>query len=324
MSSLGAPYHLRTNKAIDRDIFFELLSKLQLPNNIKDYEYISLGGPMLEDLRTLHQSLGMKSLNSLEKNSATLSRQEFNKPFNCINCIKASTYEFINEFNPKAQNIIWLDYTGPSWRAQFNECHSLISKLNEYDILKITLNANPEVLSGKYDDEKLSSFKEKAAGPYTSENLSPNDITLMDRLAITLAGIIETVSQSALDLIEGLTLKPLTLFRYIDGRHQMLTITCIILPSQQDKAFKQLLEASMLTDWPHLAKNWKDIHEIAVPDLTPREKQAINQLLPLERGKINPDELPFKLHKNKAKNQKSLENYVKYYRYIPNFQRLAT
>ena len=212
MSGTSIPYHLRTNKAIDRDIFFELLGRLKLPETIQNYNYISLGGPMLEDLRLLHQRMNMNKLTSLEKDSAVLTRQEFNKPYSCISCKKSSTNEYINQLNPSSPSIIWLDYTKTNWSTQFQECHTLLSKLNVFDVIKISLNANPDSLDGKEATDKLQSFHKKADGPYTSNNIIENDVILMDKLALTLAGIIETVSQSALDLNEGLTLKLLTLF----------------------------------------------------------------------------------------------------------------
>lgn len=322
MSGGNLPYHLRTNKAVDRDIFFELLSRLKLPHPIQDYQYITLGGPMLEDLKQLHHRLGLENLKSLEKDDSVLSRQKYNKPFNCIECTKSSTEEFIQNFEPQAPCIIWLDYTAPSWRTQFEECHSLIGKLEPYDIIKITLNANPDSLGTERSaEEKLERFKQKAGGPYTCQNLTANDVSTMTGLPATLAGIIETVSQSALDMLEELTLKPLTLFRYIDST-QMLTLSCIVLPVDEG-LYEELLENSKLNNWPHLTKDWADIHEITVPSLTIKEQQAINQFLPLGNRTLNPGDLPFAVHANPTINKRLLDNYIKYYRYIPNFHRLA-
>ena len=104
----------------------------------------------------------------------------------------------------------------------------------------------------------------------------------------------------------------------------MLTITGIVLEQDKENEFEEKIKASKLHDWPLFSANWQDIHEIAVPDLTPREKLAINQFLPLkEDDSIDPSKLKFKINRNEIKNQRALNNYVKYYRYIPNFQRLA-
>lgn len=323
MSGSGIPYHLRTNKAIDRDLFFELLNHLELESKITDYQYISLGGPMLEDMRILHQRLGLENLISIEKDASVITRQEFNKPFQCITAENKSTRVFIDDFTSNQESVVWLDYTNTAWRAQFEECHTLIQKLGPYDILKITVNANPDCVKDENGDVSLDKFMQKASSPYTSENLIENDIMTLDRLAQTLADIFETVADSALDAEPDLELKPLSLFRYIDGRHQMLTVSGIVYDCNLENDFDDFISRSKLDDWPHFSGSWQNIHEIAVPDLTTREKLAINQLLPATGHTINANDLPFKLHKNSVKNQKIIDNYIKYYRYIPNFQRLA-
>ena len=45
------PYHLRTNKAVDRLLLVELLRVLEA--NGGPFSYYSLGGPFLEDLRVM-------------------------------------------------------------------------------------------------------------------------------------------------------------------------------------------------------------------------------------------------------------------------------
>lgn len=163
MSGSSLPYHLRTNKAIDRRIFFDLLANISpiLPRKIQQYKYISMGGPMLEDHHLLHHELGMSKLESIEKDAAALSRQNFNKPFGCISCLHKDTGGFIRDYNESEPVIIWLDYTAPKWSSQFIECADLLKNLNAFDILKVTFNANPYVLK-KENKSSSQVFKEKA------------------------------------------------------------------------------------------------------------------------------------------------------------------
>ncbi|MDN3700490.1 hypothetical protein QWY96_05565 [Vibrio artabrorum] len=115
MSGGSIPYHLRTNKAIERRIFFDLLGNLALGRDLKNYKYISLGGPMLADHQALHHELGLTKLVSIERDSAVLTRQDFNKPYSCIECWEGSTSDYINNFNEDDPVIIWLDYTDTKW-----------------------------------------------------------------------------------------------------------------------------------------------------------------------------------------------------------------
>ncbi len=325
MSGGSIPYHLRTNKAIDRQIFFEILNQLKLPEKIQKYKYISLGGPMLEDHHILHHSLGITNLESLERDTSVFSRQNFNKNYGCISCRNTTIESFINEFNRNESTVIWLDYTDTSWAQQFTECHDILEKLDEYDIFKVTFNANPDALvdSSGMGKDKVDVFKKKSACKFLNENITKNDVEPMDRFASTICGIFQTVADSALDFGDDLSLHPVTIFRYIDNKHQMLSITGIILKKTGPQNIKALLNDSHLDVQPHICSSWNDIHEINVPDLTFRERFEINKLLPISENEIDVDALPFRLDSNGKRAKKAIDNYVKYYRYIPNFQRLA-
>lgn len=319
MSGSDLPYHLRQNKTVDRDIFFNLLANLELPNKLTDYSYIGLGGPMLEDFRILHQSLGLTKLESIEKDPATFSRQKFNRPYACINCEKLSTSEYIDNFDRMEPTVFWLDYTQSNWQSQFNDVHSLLSKMDAYDVLKLTLNANPDTLKveGK---SKIEVFFEKAGGVFTSRNIRQNDVNVMPRFAKTLADIIYTVTQSALNLSPDLTFFPLLLFRYIDNRHHMLTITGIVMPYDEGDS-SRFVEELGLSQWGELSGDWHDIREIAMPDLTSGERLFLNSMLPNDLENFDYESLPFKFHRRPDKNKQILDNYFKYYRFSPSFQR---
>jgi hypothetical protein len=61
-------YHLRTNKAVERLLFIELLRRLDraLSRPIAQYKYVGLGGPYLEDFNLLHATFGNNEMTSLE------------------------------------------------------------------------------------------------------------------------------------------------------------------------------------------------------------------------------------------------------------------
>lgn len=322
--SNSVPYHLRTNKSIDRQIFFEILTQLILPKKIQQYRYVSMGGAMLEDHHTLHNSLGLLKLLSLERNDAVLSRQDFNKNYNCIDCAKSTTKDFIQNFHSTESNIIWLDYTDTSWASQFLECYELLSKLVENDIFKVTFNANPDALYDSNDSslDKLNIFKKRASSRFVNENITINDVSVMDRFATTICEIFQAITASAAEP-DDYCFYPITIFRYIDNRHQMLSITGIMLNKNSANTITELLNKSHLDIQPHICKSWSDIHSINVPDLTHRERFELNRLLPLN-SEIDSSKLPFKIDANKTKSDQALANYAKYYRYIPNFQKLAT
>lgn len=314
------PYHLRTNKAIDRQIFFEILALLELPRKIQDYEYISLGGPMLEDHHVLHNNFGLTKLKSIEVDSAIFSRQNFNKNFKCVECTKGRLGDFIEKFERSQETVFWLDYTNTDWAEQFNEIYSLLTKLLPHDIVKITLNANPDSLKNSNNRTNFEEFKFRADSRFLNLNINENDIQTMDRMASTLSKILGTVVDAALEDLSMYAFRPISIFRYIDNRQQMLTVTGLIL--EKDQEITQMLKDSHLNLKQHISNTWESVHEISVPDLTSKERAAINQHLP--DGDLDEiiKSLQFQLDSNKKKSEKMLKNYVKYYRYIPTFHKV--
>lgn len=337
MNGSSLPYHLRTNKAIDRKIFFDLLGHLSsvLPQKIQEYKYVSLGGPMLEDHHILHHELGMTKLYSIEKDSAALSRQAYNKPFACIECIEGTTKDYIQDFDEAEPVIIWLDFTKPSWGAQFTECSDLLDKLKVYDVLKVTFNANPDVLNNDSAKTELQIFKDKANHPMVSENITENDVKTMPNLASTISTTFKAIAERSLS-VQNLVLFPLLQFRYVDDRHQMLTITGIVLNEEDEEQeqeqgqeshsiFAEKLSSHLsVVNWPYLNSDWDIVEEINVPDLTVRERYELDRRLPISDGPVHLGDLPFRLDRNDVKSQKMLDNYIKYYRYIPRFLRVAS
>jgi hypothetical protein len=309
------PYHLRTNKAIDRRIFFEALIALYLDKNIREYNYVSLGGPMLEDHKILHQEYGFNNLFSLEKDKDTLARQEFNKPFSCIECKQESAHDFVVRFNPKKDesSIIWFDFTDTDWNSQFNDCETLLENLKEFDIFKVTFNANPDALRASACSENIvDSFKSKSYQKVLSENLNENDLSTMDKLAKTLSSMFHNLCQASLN-DAGLEFVPIVQFRYIDNRHHMYTIAGIIMNSGERPEFKNSSQDNLNS---LLSCDWNTIHEINVPDLTVKERIEINQHLPLNYA-------PNGLVSSVKIKTKQIDQYRKYYRFIPHFQRTA-
>ena len=153
MSGGNVSYNLRPNKSVERQLFIELLSKICLSENQDNSVYVSLGGPQLEDHKTIHQLLGFRNLVSIESDQVVYDRQLFNLRPSSVICKKQTTGDFIKDFDDFAADynakrfIVWLDYASANKRYdQLVEYQTLLSKLQADDILKITMNANLDTL----------------------------------------------------------------------------------------------------------------------------------------------------------------------------------
>ncbi|MAE33747.1 MAG: hypothetical protein CMH97_00560 [Oceanospirillaceae bacterium] len=319
--SASVPYHLRTNKAIDRSVFFDFLSHFRFDHPIQDYKYFSLGGPTLEDHHALHKLFGLTKLFSIERDASVYSRQVFNKSYNCINCEEGDLGKFIDGFERDSSTVFWLDYTDTQWSKQLIEFSTLVSKLDSFDVVKLTINANPDAING-IDKEKLKGFRQKAGGKYFNENVLHTHISAMPKFAEVLVDMIQAAADDALLCCDDIDFFPVNVFRYIDNKHQMLSVTGIILPTDSD--INEYFSDSHADVKDYISTSWRDIQEIGVPDLSPRERHEIEKLLPINEENIDKviEELPFRLNKNQRKSKDIVIKYAKYYRHIPSFHKV--
>ncbi|MGG5890704.1 O-methyltransferase [Falsiroseomonas sp. HC035] len=150
------PYRLRPNKAVDRELFLSLLTRLAPALSLEGHHYIGLGGPFLEDFRLVHGRLGLTNMTCVEAEKRVHKRQLFNKPIPSITCVHATLDDYLDENDFEAPVIVWFDYTDPKkLTTQIERFARTIGTAPVGSVLRVTLNAHPETL-GKPDPGELS------------------------------------------------------------------------------------------------------------------------------------------------------------------------
>ncbi|WP_099302785.1 O-methyltransferase [Bacillus sp. Marseille-P3800] len=327
MSGSNLPYHLRLSKNLERSLFIEFLSKIQMKIDISKYQYIGFGAVHMEDFKSLHASFNINKMTSIEYDENTYKRQLFNKPLGCIELLNCTSADFIDDFHPSIEEktIIWLDYASPDIGQQLIEFKNIINKLGENDICKITLNANPTTLDNeeaknailaKKKHIRLELFKEKAHEFYPLSIL-PDDMTRA-KYPNVLMQALKLSAESSLQEDTDFSFKPVTSFVYQDSSHPMLTLTGIKVRENNNP----LDDNGAISDWDVFNPNWCNPINLLLPDLTTREKQLIDQNLPLQEN-ININALfEYYFDKKPTDSSKMLENYSKYYRHYPTFNKV--
>ncbi|MBD5801476.1 hypothetical protein AZOA_08910 [Azoarcus sp. Aa7] len=334
MSGANVPYHMRQNKSVDRMLFIDLLTRLNRYIPIPDYRYVSFGAAFLEDFKLLHSHFGLRSMLSIEMDEQAFLRQTFNLPLRCIQNFRQKSGDFIDRYNSETPTIIWLDYaSAKELREQLQEIQALVVKLRVGDVLKVTLNANPEAMSPglhHYDgrqetvDEKRDRlFKQldTRLGDFLPTGYSPDDLSPI-RFPKMLLGASRDAITTAFDgrrLSEGVYIQPLLSCAYQDGPHQMLTFTVIVLRDGEKNDF---LDKTGLNNWGYQNLDWENFNKISVPALTVKEKISIDRLLPGGSAEEILTQLGFNFGRNNRESVEAVENYKKYYRYYPNYQRV--
>jgi hypothetical protein len=130
------------------------------------------------------------------------------------------------------------------------------------------------------------------------------------------------IKKAIVDGIEGLpevNAVPFALFRYTDSLHQMITCSAILVPVAEKGTF---LERSRLEDCEFYSGVWEKLHEIAVPDLSIKERMLIDEMIfdePIEQIHAR---IPFKFDEKLERSLFALQQYRLHYQRYPHFMRV--
>lgn len=315
-------YHLRPNKSIDRSLFLQTLIGLSKQLPISDYHYTGFGSYLFDDFKLLHDTLNISNMTSLEIDSTVYERAMFNLPYGCIEVKNAGSTEYLAELmlDDNEHNIFWLDFVSPSELGiQLGDFSTLLNQLNPGDIVRITLNANPDSLGKNAEPDNLQEYrlgklKERVPDAYLPHSLASTDVTTAN-YPLTLLKILKAVALEALHdspPYDSSFMLPLFSSIYADGQ-QMLTFTGIILNSHEEE--QKIREA--LSNYPHNTFKWDMPCRIEIPALTVREIMELNKLLPnpeIQQQLI--ERFPFIFS---ARDEAAVESYISYYKYYPNY-----
>lgn len=318
-------YHLRPNKSIDRSLFIQTLIGLSQELPISDYRYTGFGSYLFDDFKLLHNILNISDMVSLEKDETEYRRAEFNVPYKCISIKNTDSTQYISDLliQDGEHNIFWLDFVAPSeLGTQLSDYSTLLNLLNPEDIVRITLNANPDSLGkcGQPDqlqELRLEKLKKRVPDRYIGPAISPNDVTTKN-YPVTLLKILKAATLECLDEKPPYSpnfMLPLFSSVYADGQ-QMVTFTGIVLDSHEKE--DRIREA--LKNYHHNTFLWDTPARIEIPALTIRESTELNKLLP------NPEirqqlieKFPFIFSERDGR---AIDSYIDYYKYYPNYHQV--
>ena len=329
MSGSNLAYHLRPNKAIDRNLFIAILERVGRVRNISGYEYIGFGGPMLEDYKALHAALRISRMHSIERDENTYRRQRFNRPASFVTLHNLHSDEFFrqHEFH-EGGSVVWLDYTDSQLRSQLDEFASVVSKLDCYDVVKVTLNANPanlgseELKAHERPQARIATLMDRI-GSYAPPDLVAADMEA-PRYPRTLQRCVKNAVGHLAARAGGRYFQILSSFVYADGQ-QMLTITGIVFKSPALAACADFMQRARLKSWPFANLDWLPPKQIAVPALTAKERMHLDGVLPFQRGDDAAWQARLKrrLGYSCGSSTEDLAHYARYYRAYPHFSRIV-
>lgn len=332
MSGGAVPYHLRQYKAVDRAVFVEVLHRVGRVTEtaLRDYKYVGFAGPFSEDFKIVHSQLGIARFCSIEADANVLPRQAFNSPLRGIEFRHCSSRDYVDQFNTNEPTITWLDYTNPAHTGdQLAEVQTLVGKLGDYDVLKVTFNAShtnlgPHGIDPVAIEQRITRARERLADylPPGFE-VTAEDVDKKGYPSLVLKGL-ELAILAGMNGQPKSLFQPITAFTYADSQHRMLTLTGILIPKGRRSRF---VAETGLARWKLSTLKWEERTfpiDIVVPEMSLRERLFVDQQLPRRgsSGKIF-RRLGFRLEAGgDDRTVAALASYKNFYQYFPQFSRV--
>ena len=315
-------YHLRPNKAVDRNLFVEGLIHLGKMFDISGYRYIGFGSYEFDEFKMIYRSLGIEDLHSIEMDSDVFRRQKFNRPYSSIRLFNKTCGEYFDEdYDNTRHSIVWADFSEANKKhSQCQDIANICSKMQNGDVLRITLNANPTGISTGGKDISDMSPQEKRKlrfnalkvelNEYFPDGVSEEDITKIGYPQLLLKVIKKAVYQN-LDV--DLSACPLCSYVYSDNT-QMMTVTIIMCSVGERESYVEKLK-EVFKDWEDYVNidEWNKPITIDLPPLTVHEQLEIGQYEKNEDGAK-------KIEEKMGIKSDELERYLLFSRYYPNYQ----
>jgi hypothetical protein len=289
-------YEFRPSKAVTRLIFVDLLRRLAPISPPKDYRYVGFGALEFIDFDLIHRRVGITDMISIEPDTGSFARYQWNRPFNSITVMPGRASTVLSTIDWAHLNVVWLNYTSQLTTEVIGDTETLARVLIPGSVLAITIDAQPPSFS---QDRRAA----------LEENITPELVPIgatHDRLGSWgLAEVQYEVLAAALTTafatrVDAAKFRQLLNIHYQDSA-QMQMIAGIVSSPGMDNFIDQCRFGDM-----NETRTGETPLRIRVPLLTSREKEWANQRLPL-----SPKDPPLTLA---GVNSKDLEDYADVYR----------
>lgn len=173
-------YALRPGKATERKMLVDAFRMLHPFCSVDQYEYVGFGSTSFVDFRLIHKDLGIRKLHSIEKDSSSKARFDFNKPFSCLKVVYGNSGEELPKLPWNGPSIVWLDYEGGFTKTVLVDLATFANKAQVGSVLVVTMNVEQLGAPGSKEDEEAGDDARgdeiKALQEVVGTNQVPQDV----------------------------------------------------------------------------------------------------------------------------------------------------
>lgn len=309
-------YLLRPNKNVERKLVIEALKRLGGVLEWSHYRYLGMGSMWYADFRLVHQALGITIMTSMEL-PGLYERATFNVPFSCIEVLEGETRVLLPELPlESSRHLIWLDHEGGLQQGVLDDAVLVGERASEGSVFLMTLNADKRFLDvgapTQEHSHRIDRLRE-IAGDAVPAEVPAQRLSQKGFPSLVTEIVLNTIGHAVANAGRRETFLPLFNFAYRDGA-PMVTVGGAFANPQTAARLRE----SGVFDLEYVSDGVENF-VIDVPHLTPREKLAIDRLLPCEND-LAEDEVRRTLAFSPT--QAELSAYQRFYLHYPLFGEL--
>lgn len=325
-SATSINYEIRPCKFVERRMFLASISRiLGAVRQGKNYQYIGFGGCSFTDFKLFHRELQIDKMISIEGDTYSDSKLDYNKPFNCIDIRRGQSDEVLPQIDLSIPSIIWLDYDGVLKNYMFTDVETIFHTVPAGSFF--IFSCNRELKRGNY--EELDDIYDSKNNIERNQALSPKELKeVFNDLVPFEIDKDACASDKSFDTIKKMLDKKINsvLQDRFESKNEKLYFELLYNIKYQEKGGAKMytyggfifndttnLESVYINDFDFISKNNNDsVYTIDVPVLTHKEALLLNQyMFDEEREK--------KIIEEEIVSEKDLKNYKKIYKYCPSF-----
>jgi hypothetical protein len=306
-------YSLRPAKHAERRMLNEIFRRLRPFQLVEKYHYVGLGSLWFSDFALFHRTLGIKKMQSIERDTSAKKRFEANKPFSSILVAYDTSSKVLPILDWNSPAFVWMDYDEPIDSGMVLDIQTITARASSGTVLAVTVQCHQACEIAQAREEldgptAIVRFKNHLGANIVPQSASEDDLygwplgvlsrkIFADQIEATLAT--RNLGSTPEKLVR---FHPICEIEYLDGA-KMTTFVGIFFAAEDDWRLRDCgfdtLDFLPVPPAPI---------RIEIPILTMREIQDIERQLPtaapLAYGAIPPSDA---------------DEFAKFYRYLPNF-----
>lgn len=233
---------------------------------MEEYRYVGLGHWQFVDFELLRREVGVRSMVSIEVDTARKARYEENKPFAEIDLLFGDAFEQLQEIDLSVPTIAWLDYLSKLNSAGLRDLKLLAGELPPGSVVAATFNCRPDREDQRLDALIRAVGNDVVPGDVDEEALDRDGLPRVQRRILK-----EQLDAVASARTPAARLEQFLFLRYVDRSPMMFWAGLIV-----DESVEEQVDSLPLARLEQF-RGGEDFLEISVPWLTTREVISLNE-----------------------------------------------